>query len=295
MAETKNDQPKMGSDQNKGSGSDTVSAAKISAGTSVGNVGETPMPKTPAGGAGTSAQSSTLASHTAKPMGGTSSTGAGPQASSSASTSTAPGTTGSSALGSGPSSAGSSASGASAQGASSKGSSSQQGGTTESLKQAASGAQERMGEAYEDAADWARDTYESASSWASSNLGGSTSRGGRSTRRMSGARQGVQTYVAQNPVMVGLVGLAAGLLLGALLPRTRKEDETFGQWADEVREQGLRYAHEMAQRGRDYVEQSFTGDDDRFSRHESEFGGASSGPTGQGPGATSTRQGANRH
>jgi hypothetical protein len=71
--------------------------------------------------------------------------------------------------------------------------------------------------------------------------------------------------------MVGLVGLAAGLLLGALLPRTRREDEMFGEWADEVREQGLRYAHEAAQRGRDYVEENFTGEDDRFGRHESEY------------------------
>ncbi len=42
----------------------------------------------------------------------------------------------------------------------------------------------------------------------------------------------------------------------------------------------MRYAHEMTQAGRDYVEQGFTGDDPRFSKHESEFG---SGP------------GANRH
>src|SRR4051812_37151262 len=44
MTDQKSDGPKGGSNQNKGSGSDTASAAKISAGTSVGNVGETPMP-----------------------------------------------------------------------------------------------------------------------------------------------------------------------------------------------------------------------------------------------------------
>lgn len=276
MAETKNDQSKMGSNQNKGSGSDTVSAAKISAGTSVGNVGETPMPHAQTGSAA-GAQSSTLASHTSKPMGGTSSTGAGSGASS------------------GATATGSSQPGTASQAGSSQGGSSQ-GGVADSAKQAAADVQERVGEAYEQASEWARDTYESASSWASGSTGNYASRrSGRSSGRMGNARQGVQTYVAQNPVMVGLVGLAAGLLLGALLPRTRKEDETFGEWADEVREQGLRYAHEMAQRGRDYVEQSFSGEDDRFSRHQSEFGGASSGPTGQGPGATSSGQGANRH
>ena len=44
-------------DQNKGSGSDTVSAAKISAGTSVGNVGQSPMPQA-AGSTGSGAGAS---------------------------------------------------------------------------------------------------------------------------------------------------------------------------------------------------------------------------------------------
>jgi hypothetical protein len=74
-------------------------------------------------------------------------------------------------------------------------------------------------------------------------------------------------------MVVGLVGLAAGLLLGALLPRTRRENEMFGEWADEVRSQGLRYARDAANRGRDYVEETFSGDDAQFSRHESEFNG----------------------
>src|SRR4051812_48581294 len=49
MTDQKNDGPKGGSNQNKGSGSDTASAAKISAGTSVGNVGEVPMPHSQTG------------------------------------------------------------------------------------------------------------------------------------------------------------------------------------------------------------------------------------------------------
>jgi hypothetical protein len=47
----------------------------------------------------------------------------------------------------------------------------------------------------------------------------------------------------------------------------------FGEWADEVRNQGLRYAREAASRGREYVEETFNGDEAQFSRHESEFGG----------------------
>src|SRR3954471_7064475 len=77
MTDQKSDGPKGGSNQNKGSGSDTASAAKISAGTSVGNVGEVPMPHTQAGigqggagqsASGQSAQGGTAASHTSKPL-----------------------------------------------------------------------------------------------------------------------------------------------------------------------------------------------------------------------------------
>src|SRR5215212_9367275 len=74
MAESKNDQNPPASNQNKGSGSDTASAAKISAGTSVGTVGQSPpMPHQQGGaqsGTGNPAQSSTLASHTSTPLGG---------------------------------------------------------------------------------------------------------------------------------------------------------------------------------------------------------------------------------
>ena len=262
MTDSKNDAPKGMSNQNKGSGSDTASAAKISAGTSVGSVGESPMPHAQSGTAGQPGQSSTLASHTSKPMGGPAgSTGAGSRSPQSQS-------------------AGTGAQGQSAQGKPQGGA---QGGMADTAKQTAGQVQEQAGQVYEQASEWAQDTYERASSWASDAFEQGSEQFGRSGQRFSGAGRGVQRYVAENPVMVGLVGLAAGLLLGALLPRTRREDAAFGEWADEVREQGLRYAHEATQRGREFVEDAFTGEDPRFSRHESDF------RPSEGPG------GANRH
>jgi len=280
MTDQKSDGPKGGSNQNKGSGSDTASAAKISAGTSVGNVGESPMPHAQTGGGsmssgnmgsgtmgsgqsgaghtgGQSAQGGTATSHTSRPMGGN----AGP-------------------TGAGRDQGGSQGSqGQGYQSGSGQGQGSQSS-MSDTARQAAGQAQQKAGEAYEQASEWAQDTYERASSWASDafergsdQLGNFTSRSGRS---FGGG--GVQRYVAENPIMVGLVGLAAGLLLGALLPRTRREDEAFGEWADEVREQGLRYAQEATQRGREFVEESFAGDDPRFGRHESEY--RSEGPSG---------------
>jgi ElaB/YqjD/DUF883 family membrane-anchored ribosome-binding protein len=67
-------------------------------------------------------------------------------------------------------------------------------------------------------------------------------------------RSSVERFVDDNPLLVGVVGVAAGLLLGALLPRTRQEDRNLGPYADEVRDQGLRYAREMTHRGREFVQ-----------------------------------------
>ena len=237
MANTKNDTGKSGAD--KQSGTETSTAGKVSAGTSVGNIGEAPMPH----------------AHDAKSAQGAGTTTGGGQSGGQSK---------------------SSQSGQSA-GQSSQRNAQDQGGMTDKAQQAADQVRQKAEDAYEGASEWARDTYERASGWASGTYSQQRRRmnqmGGRSGRAFGNARGGVQSYVSENPMVVGLVGLAAGLLIGALLPRTRRENEMFGEWADEVRNQGLRYAREAADRGREYVEETFSGDDAQFSRHESEFGG----------------------
>ncbi|WP_210485195.1 DUF883 family protein [Microvirga antarctica] len=134
---------------------------------------------------------------------------------------------------------------------------------------------ERAGEAIDEASEWAEDTYGRVSHWASDTYENQNERlhdvRERSARSIRRAKGGVQEYVSENPMVVGLVGLAAGLLIGALLPRTRRENEAFGEWADELRHQGVRYAREATQKGREFVEETFEGDDPRFSKHASEF------------------------
>jgi ElaB/YqjD/DUF883 family membrane-anchored ribosome-binding protein len=269
------------------SGSDTASAAKISAGSSVGNVGQSPMPGGSSAGSsagssggasgGQSGQSSTLASHTSSPLGGQ------PTAKTHGKSSQQ-----------GDPQGGQAGNRSSGQGGGRSGQSGQGGGQGGESEGMMGQAQERAGEVYEQATEWARGAAGSASSWASDAMESGSEYMGRARRAMPQMRMtGVQRYVAENPVMVGIVGLAAGLLIGALLPRTRRENELFGDWADEVREQGLRYAHEMTQRGREFVDESFSGDDPRFAHHESEFRGGGQG--GQGGPAGRGGQGANRH
>jgi len=53
------------------------------------------------------------------------------------------------------------------------------------------------------------------------------------------------------PLAVGGAFLAAGLLAGLLLPRTKKEDEWMGEASDELKEQTREKAEELAQRGKE--------------------------------------------
>jgi ElaB/YqjD/DUF883 family membrane-anchored ribosome-binding protein len=223
--------------QAQGSGSDTVSAAKISTGASVGTAGQ---PATPGAHA---PQSATLASHTSKPLGGAQ---AGSQSNEDSKGSTM------------------SAAGDMAKTAADKARQSAQS-AGETVRQTTDQVQRQAGEAYQQASEWARDTYEQTSRQLDQ-----ASR--RSLEQMGRARGEVERFIYENPVLVGVMGLAAGLLLGALLPRTRQEDRVFGRWADEVREQGMRYARDMTQRGREFVEEALEGED-RFDRRDSEWRG----------------------
>ena len=145
----------------------------------------------------------------------------------------------------------------------------------------------RVGGAYEHAKEWARDKYEGGAGWASDRYERGT-RYAEIARRRSLARMrhgsgAVQSFAHENPLLVGVIGLAAGLVIGSLLPRTRREDRTFGRYADEAREHGLRYAREAARRGREYVEEQFTDEDPRFAHHDSEFQRRSRGSEREGP------------
>ncbi len=117
---------------------------------------------------------------------------------------------------------------------------------------------DRIAGGVEDAKQWAGDRYDAARAQISGSAGQAreylsdvTERG---NARVARHRSRIEVFVAENPVLVGVVGLAAGLLVGALLPRTAQEDEAVGPYAAEARDQGLRFAREAMHSGRAYVE-----------------------------------------
>ncbi|WP_019903035.1 YtxH domain-containing protein [Methylobacterium sp. 77] len=123
----------------------------------------------------------------------------------------------------------------------------------DTVKDKADSLRERASDSYDDARDWAADAHQSSRR----RIGEFAERG---SQRLDRGKTSVEHFVTENPLLVGVVGLAAGLLLGALLPRTRREDEAVGPWADEVKDQGLRYARDFADRGREFVESALDPD-----------------------------------
>lgn len=146
--------------------------------------------------------------------------------------------------------------GSSHGGGSGSGSGSSHGSTTETAARVAGQVRDAVGQAY----DTAKERVGDATSWATENFE-SASRNATYARRRSAAhlnrgRQTVESFVEENPIMVGVVGVAAGLLIGALLPGTRRENQLLGRYADEVRDQGLRYAQEIAEQGKHVVQEN---------------------------------------
>jgi ElaB/YqjD/DUF883 family membrane-anchored ribosome-binding protein len=72
--------------------------------------------------------------------------------------------------------------------------------------------------------------------------------GQRSQQQYYRAKDGVHRVVDEQPLMVGVLGLAAGALLGALLPSTRREDEMMGGMRDELLDNAKETVSEQSER-----------------------------------------------
>jgi ElaB/YqjD/DUF883 family membrane-anchored ribosome-binding protein len=69
----------------------------------------------------------------------------------------------------------------------------------------------------------------------------------RSQERYYRAKDGATRMVDEQPLMVGVLGLAAGALLGALLPGTRREDEMMGRTRDDLLDKAKEAVGEQAE------------------------------------------------
>jgi hypothetical protein len=80
----------------------------------------------------------------------------------------------------------------------------------------------------------------------------------QTSRRLDDARhsagrvgRGVSHVMDEQPLLVGLVGLAVGAAIGAALPRTHREQAVFGQASDEAVRRAAEMGREQIRRARD--------------------------------------------
>jgi ElaB/YqjD/DUF883 family membrane-anchored ribosome-binding protein len=86
---------------------------------------------------------------------------------------------------------------------------------------------------------------------------GTASRVNDATPDASDVRDGAKQVVGvaeENPLGLALGGVAAGFLLGMLLPSTRIEDEKVGPVADDVKELAKETGQEALERGKDVAQ-----------------------------------------
>jgi ElaB/YqjD/DUF883 family membrane-anchored ribosome-binding protein len=68
------------------------------------------------------------------------------------------------------------------------------------------------------------------------------------------ATYGTQRMAREQPFVTAALGLAAGALVAALLPRTRREDELVGESRDRLMERAREEVHEQVERGKEVAE-----------------------------------------
>lgn len=93
------------------------------------------------------------------------------------------------------------------------------------------------------------------------------------------ASAGFQDMLDDNPMAIGAMAIAAGALLGSLLPSTRREDELMGSTSDRLKEK----ACDAAREGRDQVAAAGR----EVTRGDGAGGAPSSRPPSQDPSSTS--------
>ena len=70
-----------------------------------------------------------------------------------------------------------------------------------------------------------------------------------------GAQQAVSVAQA-NPVGLGVGAVAAGFLVGMMIPSTKIEDERLGEFADQLKDQARSVGQEALQHGKDVVQET---------------------------------------
>lgn len=117
-------------------------------------------------------------------------------------------------------------------------------GTASSMSSRLSSTASSMGDRVQETAQSARERMQSTAHTAQERMGEMTR---RSQEQMYRARQRAGEIIDEQPLVVGALGIALGAALGAMLPRTRREDEMLGSVRDDLLERAKETAREQAE------------------------------------------------
>ncbi|TMJ11728.1 MAG: hypothetical protein E6G94_15295 [Alphaproteobacteria bacterium] len=117
-------------------------------------------------------------------------------------------------------------------------------GSTSGGTSGGTGASSRAAEAYEAARDRTSAAYEAARDRASSAYDSASRAAGQATRT-------VGSGIDSNPMAAVVGGLAVGAVIGALLPRTQREQQLFGQYGERLADTAREAARAAKDTGRE--------------------------------------------
>ena len=116
-----------------------------------------------------------------------------------------------------------------------------------------SGLAETGRESLEHTAHKARETYEDMVERLENAYHDGFAEGRRAIQRSADS---ANSFAREHPLAVVAFGVASGILLGALLPRSRTEDRLIGPYADDITQRAQSYGEKAVQEGRKRVERA---------------------------------------
>lgn len=130
------------------------------------------------------------------------------------------------------------------------------GAARQSLTQGAQGLSDRASDAISQVS--------AAAGGAAHSAGGQLTHGGRAAQQMG---SNLLSTITDNPVLLGAVGLAAGALLGALVPQSDQEEAALGGMAGQAREAARNMAQEAVDRSGKVAQQALDAAGDSARAH----------------------------
>jgi hypothetical protein len=117
-------------------------------------------------------------------------------------------------------------------------------------------ARQKSGEAMAEARSAARDKMERAQAASSAALAQASGYVGRAGDKLHGARDGLTRLIEDHPIAVGALGVVAGAVMAALLPRSDAEERLVGPAGEQLRDRAASLGREAAERAQQVAERT---------------------------------------